>query len=311
MQFRLYPLRFRLLAVDSVRFPDSGAANCLRGALGLALYRQSVDSEAVRTDFSTPSSHSAYVRLFEPSARPGPSGLARPPRPFVLRTSASDLHCVPHGSVWSFDLNLFDLRPPNLVAPLRTAVEMVAGEGIGVGRGRSRLLDMLLLDDRGEPRLSLLNCEQPPPPLSIPLDPVAVPIRRVRVRFVTPAELKAAGRPDAPPEFATLFARLRDRISTLCALYGDGPLAIDFRAMAVRARQVRLVRADLIHVSRSRRSSRTGQTHPLGGLTGEVEYEGDLAGFLPFLLAGRWTGVGRQTVWGKGAIETEVLDPAM
>jgi len=34
-----------------------------------------------------------------------------------------------------------------------------------------------------------------------------------------------------------------------------------------------------------------------------VEYEGDLTEFVPYLRAARWTGVGRQTAWGKGAIE--------
>ena len=35
---------------------------------------------------------------------------------------------------------------------------------------------------------------------------------------------------------------------------------------------------------------------------GEAEYEGDLTEFMPYLRAGEWTGVGRQTTWGKGAI---------
>ena len=52
-----------------------------------------------------------------------------------------------------------------------------------------------------------------------------------------------------------------------------------------------------------RRSGKTGQTHPLGGFVGLAEYQGDLAEFLPYLRAGSWTGVGRQTTWGKGHIE--------
>jgi hypothetical protein len=55
-------------------------------------------------------------------------------------------------------------------------------------------------------------------------------------------------------------------------------------------------------VESARRSSRTGQTHSLGGFVGTAEYEGDLAEFLPYLEAGRWVGVGRQAVWGKGEI---------
>jgi hypothetical protein len=97
-----------------------------------------------------------------------------------------------------------------------------------------------------------------------------------------------------------LFARLRDRISTLRALYGPGPLDIDFRALGERAAAVRLARADLRWERVVRRSGRTGQVHPLGGFMGEVEYQGDLAEFAAWLRAGRWVGVGRHTVWGKG-----------
>ena len=77
--------------------------------------------------------------------------------------------------------------------------------------------------------------------------------------------------------------------------------------MALRAAAVRTTRCDLTRVSLERRSSRTGQTHPLGGFTGEAEYEGDLGEFIPYLLAGVWTGVGRQTVWGKGELEVRLL----
>jgi CRISPR/Cas system endoribonuclease Cas6 (RAMP superfamily) len=54
---------------------------------------------------------------------------------------------------------------------------------------------------------------------------------------------------------------------------------------------------------RQRRSSRTGQTHSLSGFVGTATYEGPFGIFLPLLEIGRWTGVGRQTVWGKGEIQ--------
>jgi hypothetical protein len=119
---------------------------------------------------------------------------------------------------------------------------------------------------------------------------------------VTPTELKAAGSMAERPEFAILFGRLRDRISTLRAFYGAGPLDIDFRAMGQRASGVRLKRADLKWERVERKSGRTGQVHSLGGFTGEAEYEGELAEFLPWLRAARWVCVGRQTVWGKGEV---------
>ncbi len=131
------------------------------------------------------------------------------------------------------------------------------------------------------------------------LSPPAERVEKVRVEFLTPTELKGG----EGLEFGVLFARLRDRISSLRALYGPGPLDIDFRAMGDRAKRVRTVFSDVQDVNRTRISRRTGQRHPISGLIGVVEYEGDLAEFLPYLKAGAWTGVGRQTVWGKGELQ--------
>jgi len=126
---------------------------------------------------------------------------------------------------------------------------------------------------------------------------------RVRVHFKTPTELKGAEQ----PEFGILLSRIRDRISTLRELYGDGPLAIDFKAFGERASRVLMTRCELVPIATERTSRATGQTHSLGGFTGVAEYEGGLGEFLPYLEIARWTGVGRQTVWGKGEIAYETL----
>jgi hypothetical protein len=151
---------------------------------------------------------------------------------------------------------------------------------------------------------------QPPPlvklapPIAFHFDEAPRAVARATVRFVTPTELKSGGELAPRPEFGVLFRRLRDRISALCALYGEGPLKIDFRAMGDRAAQVRMTRCDLRRTDVDRVSSRTGQRHSLGGFVGEVEYEGDLGQFMCYLRLGHWVGVGRQTVWGKGDMET-------
>jgi hypothetical protein len=142
-----------------------------------------------------------------------------------------------------------------------------------------------------------------PQPLRIPLIAEANPVHAVQIRFLTPTELKFDNRLADQPEFSILFGRARDRVSTLRTLYGPGPLPIDFRQSGERAAQVRLVRSRLRTESIERRSSRTGQVHPIGGFVGEADYEGEIGEFLPILHAAAWTGVGRQTVWGKGQIE--------
>ena len=120
---------------------------------------------------------------------------------------------------------------------------------------------------------------------------------------VTPTELKSEQQMAGRPEFGVLFGRLRDRVSTLRELYGEGALDIDFRGMGERAGAVRIGQLKGRWQEVERYSTRSGQRHPLGGFVGEVEYVGALGEFMGYLMAGKWVGVGRQTVWGKGELD--------
>jgi hypothetical protein len=208
----------------------------------------------------------AYVRFFAPKRAEGsgPSGLADPPRPFVFRL----------GGASEVGMNLFVTRESGVELFTRVMAELGALSSVGGAE-----------------------------PLRLPLSGSESRVCRIRVRFLTPTELKGAEQ----PEFGILLARIRDRISTLRELYGDGPLAIDFKAFGERASRVAMTRCELVTVTAERTSRGTGQRHSLGGFTGIAEYEGDLAEFLPYLEIARWTGVGRQTVWGKGEIAYETL----
>ncbi len=143
--------------------------------------------------------------------------------------------------------------------------------------------------------------------INIDLSERASAPRRIRVHFMTQTELKGQDT-DGPPSFAILMARLRDRISALRALYGPGPLAIDFEQFLEAAHAVRLLGGEVTPHPGSRRSSRTGQTHPLAGFTGYADYEGDMRAYLPFLETAAYACVGRQTVWGHGRLAVASLD---
>lgn len=156
---------------------------------------------------------------------------------------------------------------------------------------------------RGMAELGTFSSVSGKEPLRLSLSIPEHQVFRMRVHFLTPTELKGAER----PEFGILLARIRDRVSTLRELYGAGPLQIDFKAFGERASRVPMTRCELVPVNAERTSRATGQRHSLGGFTGVAEYQGDLAEFLPYLEIARWTGVGRQTVWGKGEIAYETL----
>ena len=298
--FEFYRYRFHFRAVDQLHFPKGKSANIVRGAFGNVLH--SAVPPAV------------YARLFEPGASmgQGPSGLADWPRPFVLRTAHLDGITIPSGDPFFLDAHVFDMHQPAL-EHFRAALIRLAEQGLGPGRARAGLesTEQLDLDDGAQ-----AIRDSPGPASVVNLEPEAA-ASQVTVRFETPTELKSDGDLAGGPEFPVLFRRLRDRISTLRSLYGAGPLEVDFRGMGDRAAAIRMMRCDLAWEQVQRKSGRTGQVHPIGGFTGEADYEGDLAEFLPWLRAARWIGVGRQTVWGKGdmrvvehlATETKCLDP--
>jgi CRISPR-associated endoribonuclease Cas6 len=289
--FDLDSFRFHFTALESIDFPQGKPGNILRGAFG-SVFRKiacapdcpGLSGGNVRECERRQSC--AYARIFEPaSIGKGPSGLGDWPRPFVFRAAHLDgTTAAPEKQFW-FDVNLFDTRD----APLKyfvPAFQQLAHAGLGPRRGRAELMSAEHLD-----RVSIL------------LDDTPADVRRLRIEFKTPTELKGGDR----PEFGVLFARSRDRISTLRALYGPGPLEIDFRGMGERANAIRMTRCELRHVDAERRSSRTGQVHGIGGFVGVAEYDGDLGEFLPYLEAARWTGVGRQCVWGKGELRVELM----
>jgi hypothetical protein len=251
--------------------PAGTAANTIRGAFGRALHYTASPEE--------------YARLFKPRSAEGPSGLADLPRPFVLRCSHLEGLSLRTGGAFYVDVHFFDLTDSS-IAGFQSAFG--AWQTLGLGPYRARVC---------------LDRVEASPPCALSLEPGSETVERIAVRFVTPTEVKSDGTVASRPEFPILFARVRDRIATLRAIYGGGALELDFAGIGERAAEVRMTRCEIQWEWRERRSGSTGQVHPIGGFTGEVEYAGYLAEFLPWLRAAQFTGVGRQTVWGKGELQ--------
>ncbi|MDR3719169.1 MAG: CRISPR system precrRNA processing endoribonuclease RAMP protein Cas6 [Bryobacteraceae bacterium] len=223
--------------------------------------------------------YSLPEEIFRPHRDVGPSGLRDAPRPFVLRVRQLDGRTFASGEPFEIGLNLF---APSMLPAFEESLRRLASAGLGPNRVG---LDWGGLETSSE---------------TFDLDRVE-PCKTLEVFFLSPTEMKGWNGPGLPP-FEILAARVRDRVSALCSLYGCGEPGLDYRGLAERARAVRAVSGELTRVLASRTSARTGQTHPLSGVTGPVRYEGELSEFVPLLRAACRTGVGRQTVWGHGEI---------
>jgi hypothetical protein len=303
-------MEFHFRAVDSLWFPPGKASNVFRGAFGqifrgIACPPDCLDSKSCpRTD------DCAYARMFEPRARRdsrlrlavnAPSGFDDRPRPFVLRAQTLDGRRFEAGETFKLGVNVFDPELPALHY-FRQSFQRLFEEGLGPGRSRVELVSA---------------SELPVKEIELLRHPETLP--GIRVTFLTPTELKSGGDILREPRFDALFKRARDRVSGLATLYqpaiannADEAMSaeVDYRGLGERASLVRMTAGRFEQSKIERTSSRTGQRHGLGGFTGEAEYAGDLAEFLPWLQAAHWTGVGRLTVWGNGMIRTEVCRTA-
>ena len=278
--FDLRAVTFRFAAREPITFDACGSGNWLRGAFGSALREiaclPDCPGRAGLPIAACPSlAVCAYAQVFEPRSAKGPSGLSDPPRPFVFRLAHLANRSLVCGGEFSVQMNFFDTRRDDFGAFARAFSRLAHAELIAASST----------------------------PFSLSLAAVTDRPKRICIQFVSPTDLKSSNA-NSPFDFSTVFTRARDRVSTLRALYGQGPLSIDFRALGERARAIRTARSDLHRVRRERRSARTGQIHDIGGFIGTAEYEGPVEDFLPILRAARWTGVGRHCVWGNGEIVT-------
>lgn len=313
LTFEFYRFRFQFRSEGTLYFPPYKSGNIVRGAFG-TIFRKLVcmpdcrDAKSCEVRTTCP-----YASVFEPrSARgEGPSGLADWPRSFVFRAAHLDGDTIGEGENFHFDVHIFDVHDPSLRYFVLAFAQLARG-GLGPGRGLAELAAVDQLNSGGGTVDRVFEGErfhlgELAAPICVDLSEAPKRVHHARVRFVTPTELKSEHQVANRPEFGILFGRLRDRISTLRTLYGPGPLDIDFRAMGERAAAVRMTQCALKRTDADRLSSRSGQRHPLGGFVGEVEYQGELSEFVAYLQLGKWVGVGRQTVWGKGEMEVMEL----
>jgi hypothetical protein len=322
--FSLARFRFVLEPQDRLALHPRNPGNTLRGAFGATFKRLVCPTptdcrESCRLKATCP-----YEQIFEPSPPPGSDRLSLNqdiPRPFVLRPPNGIEAMARPGDVLSFDLILIGKALDYFPYFLVTFKEL-GDQGIGPGRGRYRIRRILALTHRpsplegegqgeGVPVYSATDQLVRPSPHRLTFDDcrrlaseqLTNNGERITIRFLTPTHLKADGKIITRPDFHHLIKRLRDRVNTLAHFYCQDALAVDYKAFGERAEAIRTAHCQVRWEDRDRRSWKTGLSHDMGGFVGEVTYEGDLEEFLPLLILGQYTHVGKYAVWGNGQYE--------
>lgn len=319
--------------------PGPIVANVLRGALGITLRKLVCPIEYFQDPCPPCPLYGgcAYGQVFAPSPSAEATRLSRQadlPRPFVLEPPGLSAESAPLAGSMTFGLTLFG-RATQWLPWFVATLERLGAEGMGRDRmpfaiesidawhpaGNERLFtagrSSLSLPVR---RFSIRDFCQPSAQ-SLPGEP-STP--RVRVEFATPLLLKTGSGLDARgrrivavevrerPAFGVLVRRLRDRLSALAAFFGEPWQRSDFAELGQRADAVTLVDSRTVWLTRSRVSTRTGQTHELSGLVGEATYEfpstASFREFWPLLEAGQYIHIGKNAPWGNGRLCVSLVE---
>lgn len=125
----------------------------------------------------------------------------------------------------------------------------------------------------------------------------------LKIKFSSPVRLQANKQLINKPEFRAFFGSLIRRLSSLSYFHCNSELDIDYKDITSKAEDIKIFENRTSWRDWERYSSRQKSSMKMGGLLGEVTYEGNLSPFLPYLLFGQWIHTGKNPTFGLGKYE--------
>lgn len=304
--FRILALSFELEADQSLDLDELSGAVRMRGAFGLTFRRLVCPPPYWSRECRTCElwRACAYPTFFEPAPPEDAQRLranADLPRPYVFS---------PGEKKNQFDLTLVG-RGTEALPYFIVSLRELGAEGFGSTRRRFELSRVVARNGERQvvfsssdrlvrsPHVSEVLLEIKPPSIDKPH------VDRRTYRFLTPTILKAEGRVEQVPTYATLVKRARDRVNALATFFGAGAFEWDFQAIGEQANRVSTAHVEGGIRAHGRFSRRRGRAHDLSGFVGEVTYEGPssvLSSFDPLLDLLDELHVGKGAAFGNGKV---------
>ena len=256
-----------------------------------------------------------YALVFETSismALSEGSRTASPPHPFVIEPPLTTETKFLKGSFFNFNLLLFG-EINNSLPYFIYAFEQMGKTGIGKkingSRGKFTLKEVksgsALIYSATDKKLNTTNKLKV---LSID-NPANLSDKKIFLKLVceTPLRLKFKNRLNADLPFHVLVRAMLRRVSSLLNCYGAGEPPLDYKGLIKKAAYVQTLDSSLKWFDWKRYSFRQNKSMLMGGITGSITYEGDLAEYLPLIEFCEKVHLGKQTSFGLGKIKAEIV----
>ncbi|HHY34926.1 MAG TPA: CRISPR system precrRNA processing endoribonuclease RAMP protein Cas6 [Firmicutes bacterium] len=256
-----------------------------------------------------------YKAIFEPSPPPGSERLKNLediPRPFVFRIPPDPRRILNAGEllIWEMVLigNAIGALPYFIVA-FKEIGEIGFGLWHDGRRSKAHLEAVHSVNPFDQSAFRIYSGNTNTVDLSrhieitgedIMAEAKKLPRDFIMVEFKTPTRMRYQSRYVQVPEFHVLIRNLLRRLSTLSYFYQGKEVNVDFQGLISRASKVRINASDLTWKPWLRYSGRSKMRMDFGGFMGKVWYEGPLEEFLPLLVYGTLSNVGKTATFGLG-----------
>lgn len=249
----------------------------------------------------------AYAYIFETSPPKDSKylkSLKEIPRPFVIEPSLEAKYSYKKDEILEFNLILIGKAIDYLPYFVFTFREL--GK-IGIGKGRGKFELYRIYNSQKEKIYDSTDNILKNKDLRINFKKVinsfSLTSDYLSLNFLTPTRIKLKGDLVVMPEFHIILRSLLHRLSALVYFHCGNELKIDYKSLIFEAERVKIKGSNLRWVDRERYSSRQNTRMRLGGFVGNITYEGDFKEFLPLLLLGEYTHIGKNCTFGLGKYE--------
>lgn len=228
------------------------------------------------------------------------------PHPFVIEPPLSGDRIVKQNDTLTFNLILIGRAVDYLPYFILTFTEL-GKQGIGKNRSKFILEKIEALDINGEGK-SVYTSEDGVFQNDYPLLEASQlnqaesnnGNRQIEIEFLTPFRVRFDGKITDDIEFHVIFRNLLRRVSSLQYFHCGRELECDYKAYIEDAEKIKTVSNDLQWFDWERYSTRQKQKMTLGGVLGNVKYEGNLRPFMQILKLGEHIHLGKGTSFGLG-----------
>lgn len=235
-----------------------------------------------------------------------------PPHPFVIEPPLTDKTDFAAGEPFDFNLLLFG-DTIEYLPYFVYAFDQMGEKGIGKkikGQRGSFILEEIFSKERKiyshlDARLNIVDTVE-----ILELNEIETKENvssKIKLTLRTPLRIKYQNRLKADLPFHILVRAMLRRVLMLFNVFGSGEPSVDYQGLIDRSKNVSIVDSNLKWFDWERYSNRQNAKMMMGGLVGFITYEGAVTEFIPLLKLCEKLHVGKQTAFGLGKIELEVI----